>query len=150
MNQSLSSRYRYSQWQLIKSTAGCVLWLLLGIAVLSTPIGKARWAGLFIIGYGLVLWVFRILPRWKHVIILDEDHLQIGSAAYAWSRFDTMRIERTHTHRSIHLVGENGQLDIWIKDELPHYDELAKDCFIHMNRCLEQPESSQSQGNCDS
>jgi len=58
----------------------------------------------------------------------------IGSRAYEWNQFDQMRIDRKELSREIRLVGREGTLNLVIKDDLPDFDELARDCFFYMNQ----------------
>ena len=134
-----SKSYHHPRWPLVKNTISCTFWFLIGMGILMSPVGHFRWVGLAPFSYGLGCWFFSIRPRWKHVIILDEGKLKIGDRSYDWEQFNRMEIERKDSHRSIRLTGEDSKLDIRIKDDLPGFDELAQDCFYHMNR---NPESS--------
>lgn len=138
---SLSKSYRYARWPLVKNTTVCVFWLLIGAGILVSPLGDSRWFGLLLVGYGLIRWLFSIRPRWKHVVILNEEKLVIGKRSYDWDKFDQMRIERKESRRAIHLTGQNGKLDLLIKDDLPGFEELAQDCFFYMNRKVEKTDS---------
>lgn len=144
MSLSLSNRYHHSRWSLVKNTTTCVFWLVVGAGILFFPIGKIRWVGLMPVGYGLLRWSFSIRPRWKHVVILDEEKLVIGKRSYDWSQFDEMRLERNESARAVNLIGDGGNLDVLIKDDLPDFDKLAQNCFFHMNRSFGQPNSLNS------
>ena len=63
----------------------------------------------------------------------------IGSRTYEWNQFDQMRIDRKELSREIRLVGREGTLNLVIKDDLPDFDELARDCFFYMNQNIESP-----------
>ena len=134
MNASHSKSYHYPRWPLIRQTSECMLWLLVGIMILCMPAGHARWLGLLPLVYCIIQWRFGLLPRWKHVIRLDEKKLMIGSHAYEWNQFDQMRIDRAESTREIRLVGREGTLNLVIKDDLQEFDELARDCFFYMNQ----------------
>ena len=67
----------------------------------------------------------------------------IGSRAYEWNQFDQMRIDRKELSREIRLVGREGTLNLVIKDDLPDFDELARDCFFYMNQ---KPQVSRPDG----
>ncbi len=141
---SRSNHYHHSRWSLVKHTMACVFWLMVGAGILFTPVGHVRWLGLLPASYGLLRWVFSVRPRWKHVVILDEEKLIIGTRSYDWSQFDEMRLERNETTRAINLIGDGGKLDVLIRDDLPDFDELAQNCFFHMNRSFGQPDSLNS------
>ena len=134
MSLSLSKSYRYPRWPLVQHTTVCVFWILVGVGILISSFGQGRWFGLLPIGYGLSRWVFSLRPKWKHIVILDEGKLKIGKCSYDWDQFDQMQIERKGSNRAIRLTGQEGSLDVLIKDDLPGFDELAQDCFFHMNR----------------
>ncbi|MDF7824381.1 hypothetical protein P4B35_10190 [Pontiellaceae bacterium B12227] len=146
MIQFHSKRYHHPRWPLVKNTISCALWILIGSGISISPIGHFRWIGLAPLAYGFGRWIFSTRPRWKHVVILNESQLKIGDRHYDWNRFDEMRLDRTASSRTIHLTGNDGKLDILIKDDLPGFDELARDCFYHMNRTFGQSAS----GICDS
>ena len=141
MSLSRSNCYHHSRWSLVKHTISCVFWLLVGAGFLFAPIGYSRWLGLLPASYGLLRWIFSVRPRWKHVVILNEEKLTIGNRSYEWSQFDEMRLERNESNRSVKLIGNDGNLNVLIKDELPGFDELAQDCFFRMNRSFGQPDS---------
>jgi hypothetical protein len=134
MSLSLSKSYRYARLGLVKNTTLCLLWIVAGMGFLFVPIGHFRWLGLLFVGYGFFLWIFTLSPRWKHVVILDEAKLVIGKQSYDWDQFDLMQIGKSGSTRIIQLIGQKGKLNLEIKDDLPGFDELAKDCFFHMNR----------------
>jgi hypothetical protein len=87
-----------------------------------------------------------IRPRWKHVVILDVETLKIGNQSYDWAQFDEFRLDRHESKRTIRLIGGDGKLDILIKDDLPGFGELARECFFHMNRPIKTsaPQDSSS------
>lgn len=142
MSWSPSNHYHHPRWPLVQHTISCAAWSLVGTGILLAPVGHLSWAGLLPLAYGFGRWIFSVRPRWKHVIILEEDQLRTGGRSYDWNRFDRMEIERNDTHRSIRLTGESGKLDILIKDDLPGFDELSSGCFYHMNRTIEPSDST--------
>lgn len=144
MSLSRSNHYHHSRWSLVKNTTICVFWLVVGAGIILAPVGRVRWLGLLPASYGLLRWILSVHPRWKHVVILDEENLIIGKCSYDWSQFDEMRLERNESSRAINLIGDSGTLNVLIKDDLPDFDELAQDCFFHMNRSFGQPNSLNS------
>lgn len=144
MHLSLSKSYRYARWPLVKNTTVCVFWILIGVGVLIAPLGQGRWLGLLPIGYGLTRFIFSLRPKWKHVVILDEGKLKVGKRSYDWNQFDLMQIGKNDSMRIIHLIGQEGNLNIEFKDDLSDFDELAQNCFFHMNRKVGQPNSLNS------
>ena len=143
MNASHSKSYHYPRWPLVHKTTECMLWLLMGILILFIPVGHARWFGLLPVAYCIIQWHFGLRPRWRHIIRLDAKKIMIGARSYEWDQFDQMRIDRKESGREIRLIGRDGALNLVIKDDLPDFDELARDCFFYMNQ---KPQISRPDG----
>ena len=90
--------------------------------------------GLVPVLYGLIRLCFFIRPRWKHVIVAEKSCLKVGRQSYEWKQFNSILLERKESGRSIHLVGDDGKLDVVIRDNLPGFDDLAQECFSCMSR----------------
>lgn len=145
-----SKNYRYKRWSLVKMSAGCLSWLLVGLGIALLPIGLGRWTGLLPGAYSVMRWHFVLYPKWKYVVRLQADKLVIGSKSHLWSQLDQLQFERIGQSRYLHLSNLDGTLDIEIKDDLPDFDSLAQNCLLYMNRKDEPLEPEKSQPNSGS
>ena len=132
-----SSCYHYPRWPLFRQTTRCVLWLIPGLIFLLLPLGWSRLIGLFPIAVSILQWQLQLRPKWEYIIKTNTNGLKVGSRTYPWRELVQLRIKRDGKTRFLCLSRYNSIREIIIKDELPHFDKLAQECFFYMNRKVE-------------
>lgn len=128
--------YHLPRWPLFTQTVKCLLWIIFGILILNFPnFHFLHWTGLIPITWAIIFWFIVLSPKWHYTIHTDYDNLYIGSKVYPWAEITELNIERDDTHRLIHLKGRSGIRPylISIRDDVLGFDELAQECFWHVN-----------------
>ena len=145
MSAKKTKRYRLPRWPLLVDTYHCLLRGIPGLIIIALPIGYWKLLGVILLLWGLGVWYIFVMPKWRYVVYTDFDNLYIGNKAYPWSEITELKIDREGEHRVLQLSGRSGLLPykLSIKDDILDFDELAQECFWHVNAPIEQVELNQ-------
>lgn len=140
--------YHLPRWPLFRQTVRCFLWIIFGLLVLNFPNSQyLYWAGLIPITWAIIFWFIILSPKWHYTIHTDYDNLYIRGKVYPWADITELKMERESEHRILRLSGHSERLpyQVFIRDDILRFDELAQECFWHVNTPNEESKLGKDQ-----
>lgn len=140
MKYALHNQFHFPRRPLVYKTLHCAYAAIAGLLLIALlPVIEWKSIGGFVLIGALARWHFFILPDWSYKVELHYDFLKVGNAKYLWSSFESIKLLREASKRSLHMVfrTKGRRDDILLSDSLENFEYLAQQCFWHANQVQE-------------